>query len=200
MQGVHQDPVTYLLSQLAADFAPLGKEARLAAMKELMSFTKLSRETIDAIISRFRIIRWRAAQGNAGIQISWEGYSWILLKAIGVSGAQLVQILQPVQGHFPNNEQDFEAMCLTLRRMGHILENSPHNLAHALRHPGSASNNFPMFADPAATSMSFPTTQMGGDPWQQHDPWNSGAASSYDPMPEATTPPHHQQQPDPWGT
>ena len=80
--GVLQDPVNYLLYQLAQTFAPLGEEARMQAMRELMAFRRDRNESIDATLNRFRITRWRAATGNAGIQMSWEGYSWILLRAI----------------------------------------------------------------------------------------------------------------------
>ena len=102
--GVHQDPVNYLLYQLAQSFAPLGEEARMQAMRELMSFHRERNETIDAILNRFRFTRWRASMGNAGIQMSWEGYTWILLRAIGVSSQDLINVLQPVQGQFPSTE------------------------------------------------------------------------------------------------
>jgi len=104
VNGVHRGPVEYLLHQLASSFAPLGEEARMQAMTELMSFHAQRNETIDSVISRFRIIRWRGAQGNAGIQMTWEGYCWIFLRAIGMNGMQLVTLLQPFQGQFPITE------------------------------------------------------------------------------------------------
>ena len=50
--GVHQDPVNYLLYMLAQAFAPLGEEARMQAMRELMSFHRERNESVDAILSR----------------------------------------------------------------------------------------------------------------------------------------------------
>ena len=147
-------------------------------MRELMSFHRERNESIDAILSRFRITRWRAAMGNAGIQMSWEGYTWILLRAIGVSSQDLISILQPVQGQFPSTEPEFEAMCMTLRRMGHIRENAPHNLAHALR-SGDRGNT--MFAE--SPNMAFPVTPYAQaapaapDPWMTADPWGGQAAT-----------------------
>ena len=41
VNGRALDPVSYLLTQLAVRFAPLGEETRLAAMHELMSFQRL---------------------------------------------------------------------------------------------------------------------------------------------------------------
>ena len=172
VNGVQRGPVEYLLHQLASTFAPLGEEARLQAMTELMSFHKQRHENIDSIISRFRIVKWRAAQGNAGIKMSQEAYAWIFLRAIGASGMQLVQILQPFNGHFPNTEQMIEEMFMTLRRMGHIMENSPHNLAHALR-SGGPSN----FWTEQPPNMAFPVTPHS-DPWTSGgDPWGASSSS-----------------------
>ena len=70
INGVRLDPVTYLMTQLAAHFAPLGEEARLASMGEIMSFHRNPSESTDALIARVRILRWRAAQGGAGVQMS----------------------------------------------------------------------------------------------------------------------------------
>ena len=57
--------------------------------------------------------------------MSWEGSSWLLLKACGVPHHQLLSVLQPYQGRFPITEAEFNAMQLTLRRMGRILEHAP---------------------------------------------------------------------------
>ena len=81
--------------------------------------------------------------GNAGIQMSWEGYTWILLRATGVSSQDLIHVLQPAQGQFPSTEPEFDAMCMTLRRMGHIRENAPNNLAQALRSTDRGNSNLP---------------------------------------------------------
>ena len=70
VNGVQVDLVTYLLTQLAASFAPVGEEARLAAMSELMSFHRQQGETTDPLISRFWLLKWRAAQGNTGINMT----------------------------------------------------------------------------------------------------------------------------------
>ena len=136
VNGIPVDPVTNLLSQLAAAFAPLGEEARIQAMSEIMSFHRQNpQETTDALIQRFKMLKCRAAQGNAGINMTWEGYSWLLLKAVGLNQNTLIQLLQPTMGSMPNTEPQFEAMCMALRRLGHIFENSPHNLAHSLHTP-----------------------------------------------------------------
>ena len=194
VNGLHRGPVEYLLHQLASTFAPLGEEARMQAMTELMSFHANRNESIDSVISRFRIIRWRGAQGNAGIQMTWEGYAWIFLRAIGVNGMQLVQILQPFQGQFPTTEPQMEDMFLTLRRQGHIMENSPNNLAHALR--GHGQNFFQ-----EQPNMAFPVAQQpdpwsgGTDPWGGQFPVQTGSSSSM----QAAPPANQQPAGNAWG-
>ena len=186
INGIQLDPVSYLLTTLAAHFAPLGEESRLQAMTELMSFARRPGESTDAMIARFRTLRWRAAAGGAGINMTWEGYTWLLLKACGISAQQLMSLLQPTNGRFPTNEQDFENMLMMMRRMGHILENSAHNLAHQLRTPpasvfptwgggGTYQQQPPGLAFPAALANAAP------DPWATADPWGGGGVAAQHP-------------------
>ena len=152
------DPVTFLLTQLAAHYAPFGEERRVASMVELMSFHRLPQERTDALMARYRTLRWRAAQGGGGMLMNWEGYSWLLLRACGVNPQQLIQLLQPYQGRFPNTQQEFEDMSLAIRRIARILEGATGNLASSLRRPHN------MFAGPgdvAITGQSFPVMQGG---------------------------------------
>ena len=79
--------------------------------------------------------------------MSWGMYSWLLIRACGVNQNQLSNILQPLQGRFPNTEQEFTAMELTLRRMGHILENALMILASQLRAPPSTRNYLASFGE-----------------------------------------------------
>ena len=60
-----------------------------------------------------------------------EGYAMLLLRACGVSPPMLVQI-HPYAGRFPKTEEEFTAMEVTLRRMGHILENAHMNIGSRL--------------------------------------------------------------------
>ena len=159
INGVHVDPVTYLLSHLAAQYAPLGEESRLQAISELMQFTRQDGERIDALLARFLTLRVRATQGGAGMAMSWEGYSWLLTRACHVSQHQLLSLLQPFQGRFPADEAEFNNLQMAMRRMGHILEGSPNNIASQLRAP------------PAGAFF----TGFGAEqPAEQQDPWATG--------------------------
>ena len=160
-------------------------------MGEVMNFHRLKNETTDALIQRFKMLKWRAAQGNAGINMTWEGYSWLLLKAVGLNQNTLIQLLQPTMGSMPNTEPQFEAMCMALRRLGHIFENTPHNIAHALHTPPG--RMFPIFDQSATTAQpsgfAFP---VGQDPWQTsgQDPWGGdfGAGNAFSSQPSPSQP------------
>ena len=85
IDGHNLDPVTFLQTQYAAHYDPFGEEQRVSSMQELMSSHRLHNERTDAMIARYRAVRWRAAQGDAGLLLNWEGYSWLLLRACGVN-------------------------------------------------------------------------------------------------------------------
>ena len=157
MGGVHQNPVTFLISQLAACYAPLGEETRLTAMTELMQFRRNSGEPTDSLITRFQGIRHRAEVGGANMMMSVEGISWLFLRACGVNSSQLLTLLQPTNTRFPTSEAEFQAMLMAIRRMGHILEGAVGNIASQLRTPPTAS---------------FPAFEVTGEPQQSSsDPW-----------------------------
>ena len=125
--GTQVDPLTYVVTHLAERFAVLGEESRLAAMTELMTFSRRQGETIDQLLSRFDLVRQRA-QDLGGFGLTPEGFSWLLLRACGVNDTQLLQLLHPLQGRLPQNLQQYRELQQSLRRMGHILEHSPANI------------------------------------------------------------------------
>ena len=52
VNGVHLDPLGYLMAGMELRYAQMSDETRLAAMQEYMSFQKYPHETIDILISR----------------------------------------------------------------------------------------------------------------------------------------------------
>eukprot|EP00974_Lingulodinium_polyedra_P110306 10669978-Lingulodinium_polyedra.AAC.1 len=60
--------------------------------------------------------------------------SAILLRVVGITGPQLINLLQPMGGRMPANQQQFDLLFNQLRCMGHILERSASNIGSAL-HP-----------------------------------------------------------------
>ena len=63
IDGQPVDPLTFLMS-LAASFAPQGEKAWLAALTELLNFTKHARESIDTLSSSFMTLGHRAVTGG----------------------------------------------------------------------------------------------------------------------------------------
>ena len=199
--GAMVDPVSFLLAQLAANLGPLGEEARMQAMHELFTFHRQSGESIDACLIRYRLIRWRAATGGAQAAMSWEGYTFFLLKAIGPSPQQLVQLLTPTGGRYPQTDAEFGALETQLRRIGHIVENSPHNLGSYTRSQRHSNQHF---AIDGWTGDAWPTDgdaqayvvgQGQPDPWAGgNDPWTVGAQQAPQQATAYTPPANAQQQ------
>ena len=161
VNGVAVDPLTFLMHSLQERFGNLGEEVRVQAITELMSFHRRGHEPIDALLVRFDSIRTRAAEQGGAI-VSIQGVTWILLRAIGVSDTQLIQLLMPFQGLFPATEAELTQLKTALRRMGHILERAPGNLRENLR---------------TGTAAAF-LTQEQWEPEQQnyHNTWNPQSA------------------------
>ena len=94
INGVQADPLTYVIHGLAERFAALGEELRLGSITELLSFSRNhhQHERIDEILVRFDVARQRA-HDEGQLTVSITGLTWLLLRAVGVSDSQLLQIL-----------------------------------------------------------------------------------------------------------
>ena len=179
--------MTFLMHSLSERFAQLGEETRLAGITELMNFTRNGQERIDDLITRFDTIRTRADQ-QGQLAISIQGLAWIILRACQVNDMQLMTLLQPFWGLFPADAAQYQTLCTYLRRMGHIIERAPGNIAAQLRSvPGHTGSGQAFFAGDAPT-----------DPFQQpeSDPWRAtftGVAAQVDHAAVPASPWSHQQ-------
>ena len=170
INGVQTDPVTYLMHALAEQFAALGEESRVGTMADLLNFQRLGNENIDELLSRFDLVRTRAAEYGQ-MALSVQGLSFVLLRAVGVTDTQLLNLLQPFNGNYPDTETRFRALQQGLRRMGHILEHHPGNIAQMLQR-GAHSRTF--FLDDGAQ-----LNRMPADPWSGgNDPWSQAASQN----------------------
>ena len=83
--------------------------------------------------------------------MSAEGCTLQLLRACGVSTNQMMQLLQSFNTNLPANEQQLNALFASMRRMGHITENTPGNIGATLH--GSRGGGSPnMLTEPDNTS------------------------------------------------
>jgi len=193
INGRQVDPVTYLMHLLAERYSQLGEESRLSAMTELMNFHRRGNEKIDDLLIRFDVIRQRAREQGA-LTMGIEGLTWILLRACHVNDQQLLQLLQPFDTRFPTNDVQFRQLYAALRRMGHILEHRPGNLAQLL-HAQHGSNRFgaymfsqndwnqssgswPLVSSNEGWGMSQPSSWGGGAPAPTYTSWGATPANN----------------------
>eukprot|EP00971_Amphidinium_carterae_P022422 442153-Amphidinium_carterae.1 len=171
ISGHHLDPVSYLLHGLSTRFAPLEEENRLRVVSELLSFTRRPGESIDALLTRYELVRLRALrEGGGAAQLGPEPTSLMLLKACGVTHHQFLQLTQSIGHRLPSTEAEFEELCRQLRRLGHILEQYPNNVAQQLGTRASV---------PPASGhrQAYYQENAWDDPWHQDgaDPWAAAA-------------------------
>lgn len=132
VNGVQVDPVTMLFDALQNRFGMLQEETRLQALTAFMTFRRRPHERVNELLTRFETVQTRA-ETDANFRMSFEGLSYMILQVVGVSDNQLIQLLAPFNGTFPNTRPQFQQMIGAIRRMGHILENQPGNIAQSLR-------------------------------------------------------------------
>ena len=178
-------PVQLLINGLSENFAPFGEEASLRSISELTNFHRQPGEAIDALISRFTVVRHHAAN-SANFRMDVPGYATIIFRACGVTPEQMLQSLQPLQGRMPTTDAEFNAVCSYLRRMGHVLEAFPHNIASSLgRGRGSHSTLLGVDgANESAQSWDHQWDTSGHsvspswtDPWA--NPWAQTSGQAY---------------------
>ena len=131
IDGVHLYPVTHIVTGLQQRFAMLGDEHRLAAMTQLLAFSRRQGETINGGLARYEVVCRRAAREGHFV-MSWAGCALQLLRARNMSSQQMIQFLQPFQGRLPQGEAAFHVVSAHMRRIGHILEHAPNNLGQLL--------------------------------------------------------------------
>ena len=177
INGHAVDPLTFLMHSLAERFGSLGEEMRLTSITDLFHFKRnaAANERIDEVITRFDMLRQRAFDMGQ-LTISVTGLTWLLLRACEVSDTQLLQLLGPFQGRFPQDEAEFSALKVQLRRMGHILEHSPGNIAASLRGPGGSHQN-PTRAYLAEAGDGTQPPQPTAEPWNEG--WPQGAVPTW---------------------
>ena len=146
VNGVQLDPVSYLLHGLSSRFGPLDEESRLRATQDLLSFARRQGETVDTLISRFELVRSRARTEGGGV-VSVESAALILLRACGVSSEQFQTLTQPFGLRLPGNDAEFAQLQHHMRRMGHIVERFPNNIAAGLRQSAPTNHAFLAEAD-----------------------------------------------------
>ena len=145
--GNHVPGVMVLARTLAERYAPLETELQTQAMSELMSFSKIHSESVDQCLTRFDVLRHRAQQ-RAGLNMTPQGLSWLLLNGFKLRPDMWDRILAANDGHLPDTEQQFRQMLERMRRLGHLLEGGFQHNPNIQGGTGQTGNQymyFPMF-------------------------------------------------------
>ena len=178
VNGQQLDPVSFLIHGLSSRFSPLDDEIRIRAAQDLLHFQRKGNEAVDILITRFETIRARARTEGGGANISTESAALILLRAVGVSAEQFQRLTQPFGLRLPNTEAEFAQLSHSLRRMGHIIEHHPANIARSLRSSSAPQNQaFAAFQEPMHPSSQASSWSFVGHPAEQEG-WGSQDASS----------------------
>ena len=81
-----------LLTEIGQRFAPLEAEMTTRAMREMMTFSRKHGENIDALLTRFDMVRNRAIV-RGGLAMTHQGLAWVLMRASGISTEQWDRVL-----------------------------------------------------------------------------------------------------------
>ena len=127
INGMHVDPVSYIVLALHMQFGQLQTENQLIAMTEFFAFERRNNESINEVLARYDIVRHRAAE-EGDFQMDVTGCCLQLFRALHIETPRIVQLLRPFGGTFPQNEEQFQQMLSQLRVEGRILENIPGNI------------------------------------------------------------------------
>jgi len=178
----HYSGVSILMHQLALQFAPLEVETMVQTIADLLSFRRNSGETVDSALSRFGLLRSRAAH-LGGFVFGPTGASWYLLHALGIPKMLWVMYLTPFQGNLPTTEEQLNFLVNYIRRQGHLFEKG------GAADIGLAGNK--------TTNSTFVAAEATADPLQQHDPWQTASGSFMFGNASASSASHHSPA-DPW--
>ena len=74
--------------------------------------------------------------------MSAETAALMVLRACGVSATQFQQLTAPLQHRLPTTEVELATLTHHLRRMGHVLEHRPGNIASTLGGVAGSRQNF----------------------------------------------------------
>ena len=153
--------VEFLIETMRRNFAPLPQEIQLHAISELLTFRRLPNESTDALLSRFTIVCHTAtvgAQVLLGVQIK----TWLIMNHLNIGKDKWSQLLAPTQGALPQDDMEYAAFLMYLRRQGHLYDGGDNQ--RTLRQPnyfqGAAdSEDYPSWTDAAPSDNTYNTSQ-----------------------------------------
>jgi hypothetical protein len=110
-----------LIRALQRRYGPLQQELEVHVLTEILGFRRQAGEDTDSCIGRYEIARDRALQG-ANFDMSWVGFAFLLLTALHVPKQSWPILLSPTQGNLPQDQPQYNAFVMYLRRSGHMTD------------------------------------------------------------------------------
>ena len=132
-------------------------------MTEMLAFARRPGENINALLARYEVVRQRAANEGHFV-MSIEGCALQILKAAGFPWTQLSMLLHQLGGRLPNTEAEYQQLIIQIRRLGHVQEAAPGNIATILQGPFRQARPGQYYVDPATNQTSAQQLQSY---WQQ---------------------------------
>ena len=121
-----------LVRELSRRFAPLEQEAQLQAVSDFMLFKRSGSEPVDDVVTRFEIARYRASTAGQ-MQMNEVVLSWLILTHLHVPLDKWPVLLFATQGQLPNDQAQYDAFILYIRRNGHLYDKG--QPGHTIRQP-----------------------------------------------------------------
>ena len=127
--GAQLEPVSYLITGLHLRFGQTYHDAKLAARTEFRSFGSCQGESVDCMISRYEVVRERAAADGEYTERP-EICAMTLLGKDGINATpeQYDRYLEPFGGECTITEEGLRALQLTMRRRAQIHDRSPNKV------------------------------------------------------------------------
>ena len=122
----NQNPVQFtglecLIRALSRRYGPLAQELEIFCIGEILMFRRQPQEDVDSCVSRFELVRTKALNG-AGFDMSWIGFSFLLLTILGIRKEGWPLLLAPTVGALPSTQAQYTDFCSYVRRQGHLTD------------------------------------------------------------------------------
>ena len=96
----------------------VGREKDLVRARLFSTFRPKPNESPDATITRLELVRM-TSQKEVGLMMTFVGYSWLSLHFLGVPKTAWPNILLPLGGTLPENEDGYLRLLHLLRQNEH---------------------------------------------------------------------------------
>ena len=110
-----------VLRGLTRKYAPSEQEVSVRSIAEATAFQMQHGESIDAALSRFEVLQ-HVARRDAAFDPGITGWSWMLLKGLGIHPQRWIDLLRPFGGQLPADDAAMTQLLNDVRAQYHLLQ------------------------------------------------------------------------------